>query len=128
MALSLESVIQYIPEFNGERKAAECGANEQPVVFHIKPMGAIPFRTFAAGLADATEKDPENALNEKVLSLYEEIISKHVVLIENLSVDGKKIEDGKGFYNHPAMPNQLVSEIERAILGVNRVSEEEAKN
>lgn len=128
MALSLESVIQYIPEYNGEREAAEKGKNEYPLIFHIKPMGAIPFRIFAAKLATTSEKEPDNALNEKILSLYEEIVSQHVVLIENLKVDDQKIEDGASFCSHCTMPNELVAEIERAILRVSKISEEEAKN
>ena len=128
MALSLDSIIKYIPKYNNERKRYEKGENEAPLTFHIQVMGAVPFRSFAAKLAKAAEKDGEGDLNDQVVALYREVICGHVKKIENLTVDGQPIEDGASFYDHPAMPHDLVLEIERAIVDVNTVSEEEAKN
>ena len=126
MALSLDSVIRYIPEFGGERAKSESNENERPAVFHIRVMGAVAFRAFAAKLARLNEN--EGDFGESVTSLYREAVSLHVQRIENLRVDGKAILDGASFYDHPAMPNELVMEIERAVVEANRLSETNRKN
>jgi hypothetical protein len=125
MALTLESVIRYVPEYSGERKHHEAGENENPVTFHIKVMGAVAFRAFAAKLARAVEED---ANTDQATVLYRDVVAEHVVKIENLSMDGVPIETGAVLYDHPAMPIGLVVELERTIMEMNRLSKDEAKN
>lgn len=129
MALTLESVVKYVPEFGGERKKHEAGENENPLTFHIKLMGAVAFRAFAAKLAKASEGKEETAgVSEEVMDLYKEAVSTHVVRIENLAVDGRPVTTGAEFYDHPAMPHDLVLEIERAVVETSQVTPDEAKN
>lgn len=123
--LSLESNVKYIPEFRGERKRYEKGENEHPLIFHIKVMGALPFRNFAAKLSAAMDGDK---VNSEVFDLYREVMKKHVIQIENLTVDGAPIVTGSAFYDHPSMPNALVSEIEATVVDVNRLFEDDEKN
>ena len=128
MALNLDSVVQYIPEFRGERSRYEKGENKAPLTFHIRVMGAVPFRSFAAKLAKASGPAGQSEMNAEVLALYQQVLSEQVMRIENLVVDGQAIAQGEAFAQHPAMPHELVMEIERAIVDVNRVSEQDEKN
>ncbi len=129
MALTLESVVKYVPEFGGERQKREAGENDKPLTFHIRLMGAIDFRAFASKLAKANESDTDNAIvTDEVVALYREAVGSHVVKIENLTIDGHPVTDGATFYDHPAMPHDLVMEIERAIVETNNITKDEAKN
>lgn len=128
MALSLDSVIKYIPEFAGERERWAKGENPSPLTFHIKAMGAAPFRSFAAKLSQFTDDGDSKATEGQVMKLYREVVGEHVIKVENLTVDGVSIQEGAAFYDHPAMPNDLVLEIEKAIVEMNQVSEGDAKN
>lgn len=128
MALTLESIIKYIPKFSSELTKYKAGKNETPLTFHIKAMGALAFRAFAAKLALLNDEKSDAEFNAEVNTLYREIIVNHVIKIENLSVDGVPILTGEVFYDHPAMPNALVHEIEKAIVGMNQIDEEEGKN
>jgi len=124
----LDSVVKYIPRFGKELEDYEKGENEKPLTFHIKVMGAVAFRAFAAKMAKLGEKSKDNRFGPEEDELYREIIAGHVIKIENFYIDRAAVTNGEEFYNHPAVPNGLVLEIEQEIIEMNRISKEEAKN
>lgn len=126
MALSLSSTVKYVPEFGGERKRWESAEIDNPMIFHILKMGATAFRSFAAKVS--AKRDDDGPWSPEMDALHAEIFEKYLVKIDNLTIDGEPIVDGKQFYGHVAIPSELHVEIEKAIYDQNVVTEEESKN
>ena len=120
MAISLTSMIEYAPKYGGNSEG------EKPTVFHIKIMGAHVYRQLLADAKLALAGD--TALTPEFIELYRRAVSERVIQIDGLEIDGEPIRTGAEFYDHPAIPEEFLKEIENAVVRHPKISEADSKN
>jgi len=116
----------YIPNFRGERRRFELGEIKKPLAIIISPLTVGERRELSMSMA-AASKQPgiyQSALQD----LNRKIFIDHVHDVENLSIGGHPITNGKELYDHPQMDSELIEEIQEAILRRSRLEEGDKKN
>lgn len=124
MDLPILERIAYIPDFRGERARFEHRETDKPLTVIISPLTVRERRELAGQVSAMVRQGGSNlALQE----LNREIFQAHVHAVENLAVGGVAITNARDLYDHPQMDNELIEEIQAAILRRSRLEEGEKK-
>ena len=127
--LSTDRTIPYIPEFGGERSAAENDPNYEPLVMHLRPMSVAQFER--SGEIFRAEND---AIGFRLREEREDaVLIEHVARIENLHfADGTAIETGEQFAASRQLATSALAplylEVLAAIRDLSILREGERKN
>ena len=113
MELPILDRVAYIPVFRGERARFMRKEIDKPLAVLISPL-TVRERRELAGQVSAMARQGGSGL--ALAQLNREIFLAHVHAVENLNVGGVAIANAKDLYDHPQMDNELVEEIQSAIL------------
>lgn len=124
MKLGIEgrSVVEYIPEYKGNR---ELPPEEQiKVKLRLPTYGEILSLPSVLGVKFVDSSDPSTGVK-----MMEWQVKNCVVEIQNLSIDGININDGKALWDLcPASDMELILELVEQIGRLGNLTEEEEKN
>lgn len=112
--------VMFVPEFDGNRD------DDEPITVEIKPMTVREAKMIASRIIAERVKGYRNKVKTNQAEVSQEIFTKHVRNIRNLSVNGTPVTSAEQLLESNLI--ELVNEIEEAVNDVSILNGGDVKN
>tara|TARA_Y100000034_G_scaffold105924_1_gene133662 strand:- start:1510 stop:1959 length:450 start_codon:yes stop_codon:yes gene_type:complete len=126
LEFNIEDETDYIPESYGNREKYVNGELKNPIIVTVDTLTMKDSESFAGQIITTTRPGFRNQTQDNSVQIGKKQFSKCIKRIQNLSVNGKKIETASDLWNSKLQ--ELCTEMMQVINGVSMLTEGDAKN